>query len=131
MSEVFTTHGAVSWTELMTTGKAKAQSFYRDLLGWTLEDSGMPGVDYTLIKVNGAAIGGIMAMTPDMAGMPTHWRTYITVDNVDERVAKATQAGGTIVLPPTDIPGVGRFAIIQDPTGGVLSLITYAMPASS
>ncbi|WP_222873511.1 hypothetical protein [Hankyongella ginsenosidimutans] len=42
MSEVFTTHGAVSWTELMTTDKAKAQSFYRDLLGWTLEDPACP-----------------------------------------------------------------------------------------
>lgn len=131
MSEVFTTHGAVSWTELMTTDKARAESFYRDLLGWTLEDSGIPGVDYTLIKVNGAAIGGIMAMTPDMAGIPTHWQTYVTVDDVDTRTAAVTAAGGTVIRPPMDIPNVGRFAVVQDPTGGVLSLITYAMPAGS
>ncbi len=130
MSDVFTTHGAVSWTELMTTDKARAESFYRDMLGWTLEDSGMPGVDYTLIKVNGEAIGGIMAITPDMAGMPTHWRSFVTVDNVDARAETAVQAGGTVIHPPMDIPNVGRFAIIQDPTGGVLSLITYAAPSN-
>lgn len=129
MNSAFTTHGAFSWTELMTSDLDKAVAYYRDVLGWTLEDAGIPGVAYTLIKVGGEAVGGIMALTPEMAGITTHWHSYVTVDNVDERTARVSAAGGTVIRPPMNIPNVGRFAVVQDPTGGVLSLITYDTPA--
>ena len=59
------------------------------------------------------------------AGMPPTWGAYVTVDDVEATVAQAEKLGGKICIPPTDIPTVGRFAVIQDPQGAMLSVITY------
>jgi predicted enzyme related to lactoylglutathione lyase len=61
--------------------------------------------------------------TPE--GAPVGWKSYVTVDNIDETVTLAESLGGKICMPPTDIPDVGRFAIIVDPQGGVIAAITY------
>jgi predicted enzyme related to lactoylglutathione lyase len=55
------------------------------------------------------------------------WGVYVTVDDVDATAAKAEELGGKILVPPTDIPNVGRFCVLQDPQGSVISAITYAM----
>jgi len=55
---------------------------------------------------------------------PPHWITYIAVDDVDELVTKVWELGGSICVPPTNIPNTGRFAVINDPTGATFSLIT-------
>jgi predicted enzyme related to lactoylglutathione lyase len=57
---------------------------------------------------------------------PPHWGVYITVDDVDATAAKAQQLGATTIVPPTDIPNVGRFCTFQDPQGAVISAITYS-----
>ena len=59
------------------------------------------------------------------AQVPPHWAAYVTVEDVDATAKKAEQAGATIIVPPTDIPNVGRFCTFQDPQGAVLSVITY------
>jgi uncharacterized protein len=58
-------------------------------------------------------------------GTPPCWNSYVTVDDIDKTAAKAQELGGTIIVPPSDIPDVGRFAVIQDPQGAVISAITY------
>jgi hypothetical protein len=60
-------------------------------------------------------------------GMPPVWGTYVTVDDVDQTAKTAEKLGGKILMPPTDIPTVGRFCVIQDPQGAVISAITYKM----
>ncbi len=55
----------------------------------------------------------------EFEGIPSHWFAYIEVDDVDARVEAAKKAGATIKRAPWDIPGVGRIAIVQDPTGAV------------
>jgi predicted enzyme related to lactoylglutathione lyase len=77
------------------------------------------------VKAGETEVGGIMAVPPQAAGMPPHWGVYITVDDVDATVGKAVELKATVLLPPMDIKGVGRFAIIQDPQGAVFSVITY------
>jgi predicted enzyme related to lactoylglutathione lyase len=124
--DAFQTPGAFSWCELMTTDPQKATTFYRELLGWTVEtmDMGMP---YHVVKVGEAAIGGIMGMPPGaVPGTPPAWMCYVTVADVDALVKRVEALGGKVHMPPTDIPTVGRFAVIQDPQGAVLNLITYA-----
>jgi predicted enzyme related to lactoylglutathione lyase len=59
--------------------------------------------------------------------MPPAWGGYVTVDDVDAVVVRVAGLGGRVLLAPTDIPTVGRFATIQDPQGATISLITYAM----
>lgn len=118
-------HGAFSWNELMTTDIAGAKRFYHDLLGWELVDQQMPELTYTLIKAGDSEIGGMMANPPDAKGMPPAWGTYITVDDVDSQMPKVERLGGKVLMPPRDIPEVGRFAVISDPQGAMLTLITY------
>ena len=122
-------HGVFSWCELLTTDVAAAKHFYTQLLGWTTEDVSMAeGMHYTVIKSAGTDIGGIMPVPPANAGMPPCWGTYITVDDVDATTRRAAQLGAKTLVPPTDIPQVGRFAVLQDPQGAVISTITYIKP---
>jgi len=127
MHEQMKTHGAFSWCELMTSDTAAAKEFYTKLFGWTTEDmSVVPGMNYTVIKAAGNGVGGIMAMPQGPECMPPHWATYVTVDNVDAVAKNAQQLGGKVLMGPQDIPSVGRFCVIQDPQGAVISAITYA-----
>ena len=127
MNEQFKTHGAVSWSELLTTNPAAAKEFYTKLFGWTTEDMSVtPGMNYTAVKVGGNGIGGIMAIPQAAQGMPPSWMTYVTVDDVDKTAKQAQELGGKILIGPHDIPTVGRFCVIQDPQGAVISAITYA-----
>ena len=118
-------HGAFSWCELMTTDVQAAKQFYTALLGWTTEE--VPGMAYTVVQTGGVGIGGIMAIPSHAAGAPSHWGTYITVDDVDATARKAQELGAKTIVPLTDIPNVGRFYTFQDPQGAVLSIITYRM----
>jgi predicted enzyme related to lactoylglutathione lyase len=81
--------------------------------------------DYTIVKMGEADIGGIMSIPEMSKGMPPSWGAYVTVDDVDATAAKAEKLGGKIIVAPTDIPTVGRFTVIQDPQGAVISAITY------
>jgi len=118
-------HGYFSWNELMTLNVDKAKKFYGDLFGWEMEDMPMEGMTYTVIKVKGDEIGGIMGTPPEAAGVPPHWGAYVTVRDVDAASKKAEALGGQIIVPPTDIPKVGRFSVIQDPQGAAIAMITY------
>jgi len=127
--DAFQTPGAFSWCELMTTDPTASTTFYGELLGWTVEPMNM-GMPYNVLKVGDAAIGGIMGMPPGaQPGMPPMWMCYVTVADVDATVKRVEGLGGKVHMPPTDIPTVGRFSIIQDPQGAMLNLITYAAPA--
>lgn len=124
MSEVKTASGTFCWNELMTRDVAGASKFYTELLGWKAVDSGMPGMDYTLLKAGDKDAGGMMAMPPDVPQeVPSHWMAYIAVDDVDASAKKVVELGGEVFHGPQDIPNVGRFCIIKDPTGAVVSLI--------
>ena len=112
----------------MTTDVAAAKVFYTKLFGWDSEAMSMPGMTYTVVKAGGKGIGGIMAMPKDAPkGMPPMWGAYVTVDDVDQTAKTAEKLGAKILMPPTDIPTVGRFCVIQDPQGAVISAITYKM----
>lgn len=125
MDNHFKTHGAFSWTELMTTDPEAAKKFYSELFGWDIEEMEMEGMRYAVVKVGEEAIGGIMGIPPETQGAPPNWGTYVTVDDVDATVEQAQALGANILMPPKDIPTVGRFAVIQDAQGAVLSVITY------
>ncbi len=126
MDREFNTHGAVSWTELLTSDPEAAKSFYGDLFGWSFEEmsTNAPG-PYHVFSVAGKPIGGIMRTPPEADSMPPTWGSYVTVDDVDAAAEKAETLGGQVLLGPMDIPKVGRFAVIQDPQGAVISIITY------
>ena len=128
MGDTFKTHGAFSWFELMTRDPAGSRSFYSELLGWKLEDMPMGDEEpYTVVGVGEEQVAGIMRMPIEVPEhVPTHWGCYVTVDDVDVTAEIAISLGGNLLMPPTDIPGIGRFCTIKDPQGAVISFITYS-----
>jgi len=126
MDESRMKHGAFGWFELMTTDPEGAKKFYTELFGWETEDYPMEKMNYTVLKVGGEAVAGIMPMPAEVAGMPPVWSGYITVDDVDETAKRVEELGGKIDRPPADIPGVGRFSVIQDPQGAFILAMSYA-----
>jgi hypothetical protein len=122
-------HGAPTWFETLTTDTGRAASFYTALLGWTAEDVPMEGFTYTVFKLDGEPVAGMMAITPEMGDFPPHWGTYFAVDDVDATARQALALGATQLLPPADIPGVGRFCYLVSPQGVHFYAITHARPA--
>ncbi len=125
MKTPFEQHGALSWFELMTTDPVAAQSFYTQLFGWEVKEGSIAGVDYNVISLEGKEVGGLMPLPPNAKGMPPMWGIYITVDDLEVTLQQCAKLGGKTLMPPMDIPGVGKMALIQDPQGAVLSIITY------
>jgi hypothetical protein len=127
MDPTETKHGQFSWNELVTTDPAAATKFYTQLFGWTTQDWPTPDFTYTVVKVSGAEMGqgGIMPIPPDAQGMPPNWISYVTVDDVDASAKLAEKLGGKIMVGPKDIPDVGRFAVLKDPQGAAIAIITY------
>jgi len=118
-------HGVFSWNELMTTDLPAAKKFYREALGWELQDQNSPNMAYTIAKKGDREVAGIMGIPDEAKGMLPSWGSYVTVDDVDARVARVQSLGGKLLLAPQDIPNVGRFAVIADPQGAMLAMITY------
>jgi predicted enzyme related to lactoylglutathione lyase len=113
--------GRVVWHDLMSKDPAKAQAFYEALFGWNVSVVPMEGFgDYHMIHVGETGIGGIVPLDAAVPA-PSHWMGYVQVDDVDAASATAAASGGQSCVPPTDIPGVGRFSVITDPTGGAIS----------
>lgn len=110
------------WYELMTTDAPAARAFYADVVGWQVVDSGMPGFDYSLLKAGDTMVAGLMALPPEAGAAPPAWAGYVGVHDVDAKAAELQQAGGSVLRPAEDIPGVGRFALVADPHGAVFYL---------
>jgi len=119
------TQGRFAWHDLMTTDPQAATAFYTAVVGWSTQEwaGSQP---YTLWKAGDAMVGGVMQL-PDAAvqqGSPPHWLTYIETQDIDETYALATKLGARTYVPPTDIPTVGRFAVLADPQGATFALFT-------
>jgi predicted enzyme related to lactoylglutathione lyase len=104
--------------ELMSTDLNQSKKFYQALFDWQLED--IPGMEYTLIKV-GEGTGGGMMQVP-MPGMPSSWMAYVLVDDVEAATEKARSLGANIVKGVTEVPGMGWFSVMVDPTGAALAM---------
>lgn len=122
-------HGRFIWYELMTPDTAGAKAFYPGLMGWDLDEMTGGGMPYTVVGP-GAGIGGVMELTEEAKarGVPPCWTGYIAVDDIDAAAGKVTKLGGEVQVPPTDIPGIGRFAVVADPTGAVFCMMTPTPP---
>jgi predicted enzyme related to lactoylglutathione lyase len=116
--------GKFVWYELMTSDLEAAESFYRKVLGWNIQDAGMGGFSYRILSVGTTGIGGLMEIPEEARAMGAGpcWMGYVGVDNVDEAAQRLRAAGGQLCKPAEDIPGVGRFAVVADAQGAVFLL---------
>jgi hypothetical protein len=124
--------GAFSWNELMTTDLHGAKNFYNAVFDWDAESYGPdtgPG-GYTEFKLRGRSVAGAMTRPETMpADVPPHWGVYFSVADTDASAKQAGDAGGAVLVGPTDIEP-GRFAVVADPTGAVFNIITLKEPAA-
>ena len=121
-------HGRFIWYELITSDTANAKRFYGDLVGWTAQDMPMPdggGEPYSVLSVDGNGVAGMMNLGEPMKaeGMPPNWTGYVAVDDCDAAADKVKALGGSVMRPPTDIPGIGRYAVLRDPAGASLAVM--------
>src|SRR5579871_886186 len=110
--------GQFFWHELMTTDVKAAEKFYGEVVGWKATQA--PGEHpYTLFNVGDRGVAGMLKITPDMAqhGARPGWLGYISVEDVDQGLARLKQEGGKAFMGPQEAPGVIRFAMVADPQG--------------
>jgi uncharacterized protein len=120
--------GRPVWYELMTTDTAAAETFYKNVIGWTSAPFGDSSQPYTLFKRSGdTGVAGLMKR-PDGMNMPPFWAMYIGVPDFDAAVAHIKRLGGGELSPVIDVPTVGRMQMMKDPQGAAFYIIK---PASS
>ncbi|MEW6073786.1 MAG: VOC family protein [Planctomycetota bacterium] len=118
--------GTTCWFELMTRDVDVAGDFYAALFGWDRKTQDMGPLVYTIFELGGQPAGGMMAITPEMGELPSHWMIYVSVADCDADAQRVPGLGGRICFPPTDVPGVGRFAVLADPAGAAIAIIRLA-----
>lgn len=119
-----------TWHELMSRDPAGSQRFYETVTGVEVQVLDGPS-DYRLLLVGGRPVAGITGPRPGADTWPSggpdgHWVSYLGTDDVERSVRAATAAGGTALLPPTDVPGWGRAAVLRDPDGATFGLYQVA-----
>jgi uncharacterized protein len=111
--------GTWTWNELATPDLAAAKAFYAELFGWGAQD--IPGqFPRTSFSLGDLLVGGGHAPTPQ-EGPAARWTISFRVADADQSAERVQQLGGTVLLPPMDVP-VGRFAIVADPAGASFSV---------
>ncbi len=123
-------HGTPCWYELVTADLDRAEAFYGEVLGWTVSPFGMEGVDYRVATApDGISVAGITGGGGPGSG-PPGWTISFVADDVDVTTAAMVADGASAIVPPTDMPDVGRFSTIADPHGAVFGLLQPLPPES-
>jgi len=111
------------WHDLFTKDPKRAKSYYSELLGWKSQDMPVGPRSYTMLMATNDHADSFGGIEPTPApNVPSHWMSYIAVADLAASLAKVTKLGGTVTMGATEIPGMGAFAIVQDPTGGSFAL---------
>ena len=112
------------WHELVTPDQRKSGRFICELLGWDLREVDAGGFGtYSLFRKAGRDVAGMMNPTPDSPGGAAYWHSYIAVDDVDSCARQTLALGGKVLVPPHDVPDVGRICVVSDPMGAVVHLM--------
>ena len=119
--------GTRCWNELVSRNVEASRDFFVALFGWEAEKQQMGPMEYTLFSQGEQQVAGMMEVAPEMGEMPSAWIAYLVVDDCDARVARATEAGGKALMPPMDLPEIGRTTWLQDPQGAVLGILQPAV----
>ncbi|MGB9140800.1 MAG: VOC family protein [Aestuariivirga sp.] len=107
------------WYDLVTPDLKAAEKFYANVVGWKISDAGMPGMSYSILSAGDIMVGGMMQSPKggDELDVRPHWNGHIYVADVDQYAMLAVAAGGKVCREPSDIPDIGRFAVVADPHG--------------
>ncbi len=115
--------GLFVWYEHLTRDVQAAIAFYSEVIGWKTQPFGELG-DYIMWVGSQGPLGGVMRLPDEVAkmGAPPHWMAHVRVEDVDATAALSKKLGGKVCKEPTDLPTVGRFAVIADPQGAPIAI---------
>ena len=122
-ARIVTEPGTLIWVELATTDEKAATEFYTKLFPWKPEVMPMDKMNYTILKTEAMPGAGMYQIREEMKGWPPSWLVYFAVTDCDQTVETAKAKGANVIVPPTDIPNVGRFSIMSDPQGATFAVI--------
>ncbi|HKZ48357.1 MAG TPA: VOC family protein [Thermoplasmata archaeon] len=111
------TPGSIVHVEIQSNDPGTTKRFFRDIFGWKLEE--YPEMDYTMWKASSGVGGGF---TKPQGGMNPGTLNHILSREIADDVRKIEASGGAILVPKTEIPGQGWFAVFREPGGAVLGL---------
>ena len=119
------------WHELMSTDPKQSEDFYQQVAGVKVTLMGDEPEAYRMLLVGGQPVGGMAGPRPDQEGWPSggpeaHWIAYLGTDDVDAAARKAQELGGEVLLPPVDVPGMGRATVLRDPQGAAFGVFASA-----
>lgn len=119
------------WHELMSTDPKESEEFYQRVAGVSVTPLGEGPEAYLMLIVGDQPVGGVAGPRPDQEGWPSggpeaHWIAYFGTDDVDKAASTAQELGGEVLLPPTDVPGMGRAAVLRDPQGAAFGVFVSA-----
>ncbi len=118
--------GRFCWMDLMTSDPEAAEGFYAKVAGWGTDIWEGGEMPYKMFTNSGDALGGVMTLPEEAKkmGAPPHWIAYVAVPDTDATVARAKELGAQVYVEPTDIPSVGKFAVLADPQGATFAVFT-------
>lgn len=116
--------GRFGWYDLMTPNPTAAVDFYGSVVGYGTQVWSGAGKPYTMWLSGQQPVGGVMELPEEARAMgaPPHWIGYVIVRDVEASTAQVEGLGGRVYRAPADIPTVGRFSIVADPSGAVVAL---------
>jgi predicted enzyme related to lactoylglutathione lyase len=125
-------HGHFCWHDCNSSDPDRARDYYRALCGWTAREVPIGARSYTMLVAGDGpedAFGGLEPLP--VPGVPSHWLSYVAVAALDASIGKLDALGGRVLHPRTEIPGMGHFAVVQDPTGATFALYQGNQPAAA
>jgi uncharacterized protein len=112
---------SVTHFEIYAEDLGALADFYRDLFGWHVEQA--PGVDYYMIQTGASGESALRGgLTHRPIEGPRSWVHYVSVESLDETIARVEQLGGSVVRPQTAVPKVAWYAVVADPEGNIFAL---------
>lgn len=115
--------GTMCWNELITGELGTARAFYGGMFDWRTRESLVAGRPYTVCYLEEQSVAGMLDLPADMVDVPNHWLVYFAVEECDAVVRRTVELGGRALVEPTDLPTVGRFAVLQDPCDGIFGVV--------
>ena len=116
-------NGTVCWNELLTDKQDEAEEFYTKLFGWTAQKETISGEVYTRFWMGDERVGGMMGHHEKRGSKRSHWLVHFAVDDCNKTIEQALELGGKLRIPAKDHDGIGREAVLRDPSGGSFGIL--------
>jgi predicted enzyme related to lactoylglutathione lyase len=122
-AQLFDMPGALTWNELVTRDVEGSITFYGAVFGWQARTTSVSGAPYVALEHHGRTIAGLQPMGRDWPDdLSPHWMLYFAVSDCDRVAENAYALGGRVLSNPVTV-AMGRYAVIEDPEGGIFSVL--------